>query len=222
MKKIGILGGMGPEATSDMYMKIIKIFQKKFNAKFDKDFPEIIIYSMPIPDVVVELDNEKLLISCLTKGVKKLEKAGADFVIIACNTVQYYLPEMKKAISIPILSVVEETSKKIQNYKKVGLLGTEITLKKNVFGNLKKEIITPTKKQQKIVTKVITDILTGNRVNKGKIEKIIYNLQTKWAEGIILGCTELPLIIDQKDYPLEIFDTTQIIAEAAVKISRGK
>ena len=93
-KTVGILGGMGPEATASLYLEIVKIFQKKFNAKYDKDFPPFFIYSSPIPDVVENQFNEEILIKLLQEGAKKIESAGANFMVVACNTVQKYLPKI--------------------------------------------------------------------------------------------------------------------------------
>ncbi|HZX10852.1 MAG TPA: aspartate/glutamate racemase family protein, partial [Acidobacteriota bacterium] len=94
-KKIGILGGMGPEATADFYLRIIRIFQKKYGAIYDSDFPEILIINLPIPDVVENPKEEDKVREMLINAVKKLEKSGADFIAIPCNTVTYYISEMK-------------------------------------------------------------------------------------------------------------------------------
>ena len=87
-KKIGILGGMGPEATADLYMKIVKYFQKNYGARYDKDFPEFFINSVPIPDVVESMENEKNVLFMLLSATKLLQKDGCDFIVIACNSVQ--------------------------------------------------------------------------------------------------------------------------------------
>ena len=112
-KKIGILGGMGPEATAELYLKIIKIFQDKFGAKYDSDYPEIMIYNLPLPDVVEKIDQSSKIKEMLVKGVQKLESWGVDFIAIPCNTVNFFLPEMRTAVSIPILSILEETAKEV-------------------------------------------------------------------------------------------------------------
>ncbi|MCK4589041.1 MAG: amino acid racemase [Nanoarchaeota archaeon] len=228
MKTIGILGGMGPEATADLYMEIVKIFQKKYGAKFDKDFPPFFIYSLPIPDVVEELENEQLLVPLLAKGVKKLESAGVDFISIACNTVQYYLPQMRQAVKIPILSIPDETARitKKRNYSKVGLLATDLTIKTRIFdeacqkSNIK--LIKPNQEQQIILTKVIMNALAGQKSEQDleQLKTIIKAMKNQGAEAIILGCTDLPLIIQQKDSELKLLDTTKILAQAAVRESR--
>ncbi len=223
MKTIGILGGMGPEGTSDMYMKIIRIFQKRYGAKYDKDYPPILIYSLPIPDVVEIIEDEKIVIQNLVEGVKKLEKAGADFIIIACNTVQYYIEDMRKSVSIPILSMMEETAKIAKDYKRVGLLGTDTTKRKRLFENEfdKKgiDIIVPDRNQQKIVSRTIMNVLAGEILKKDseEMKKVVESLDEKGAEAIILGCTDLPIIMKQEDYGGKLLDTTDIMAEVSVK-----
>src|SRR3989339_318028 len=94
-RKIGILGGMGPEATADLYLEIIRIFQQELGAKYDDEFPQIFINSLPLPDVVEQNFSEAQVIYLLKEGVKKLEQAGADFIVIACNTVHVFLCQMR-------------------------------------------------------------------------------------------------------------------------------
>ena len=137
-KTIGILGGMGPEATADLYLHIIQLFQQKYGAIYDSDFPEIIIVNLPIPDVVENANEQNIVKEMLIEGVKKLEKAGADFVAIPCNTVTYYIKEMQSAVSIPIINILQETTNAIikSGIEKVGLLGTETTIKNRIYDDV--------------------------------------------------------------------------------------
>ncbi len=208
---------MGPEATAELYLKIIRILQEDYGAKYDSDYPEIFIYNLPIPDVV---DNPKELNNIrniLIQGVKKLE-SQADFIAIPCNTVNYFLEDMRKAVSIPILSIPEETGKYIKKIglKKVGLLATELTINKNVYANVINniEIINPTLNQQKILTKIIMNILSGNKTNEDKklTQKIINDFKSQGAEKVILGCTDLPLLINS----IDTIDTIGVLARSVV------
>ncbi len=112
-KTIGILGGMGPGASANLYQTIISIAQKKYGAEQDYDFPPMVIYSLPLIGFdetgITEPESVK---KQLVEGVKKLEKAGCDFIIIACNTVHIYQKNMQKAINIPIVSMIEQAVKK--------------------------------------------------------------------------------------------------------------
>lgn len=226
-RTIGILGGMGPEATASLYLEIIKIFQKRFQAKYDDDFPPFFIYSLPIPDVVEKQVDEEMLVKLLQEGAKQVEKSGADFMVIACNTVQKYLPQIREAVKVEVLSIPEETVilAKRKNYKKVGLLATESTVKSQIYEKESKllglEIIYPNKNQRKEITSVIMNILSGNKSlsDKVKLTEICLDLQKNGAEAIILGCTDLPLILQQEDCKLELLDTTKILAQACVRES---
>lgn len=218
-KKIGILGGMGPEATADLYKKIIQIFQEKYGAKYDEDFPEIFIYNLPLPDVVENPYQDKKIKEFLIRGVKKLESNGVDFIAIPCNTVNYYLPEMRNAVSIPVISILEETAKEVRtlNLSKVGLLATEMTINKNIYGSVLNDIkvVNPTKKQQKKITSIILNVLSGkkNKEDRLILKTIIEELKSNGAEKIILGCTELPLLIKKRK---DTLDTLEILARAVV------
>jgi aspartate racemase len=218
-KTIGILGGMGPEATAELYLQIVRIFQKEYGAKYDDDFPEIVIINLPIPDVVENPTAEEEVRKMLVDGVKKLEAAGSDFIAIPCNTVMYYLKEMQDAVSIPILSILEETAKEVrkQEFSKIGVLGTEMTVSKNIYGDVlsNKELIYPTLEEQKKTTKVIMNILIGEKKTEDKnfLLGVVEGLKLRGAEKVILGCTELPLLISGEDF----FDTIEILAEAVVR-----
>ena len=231
MKMIGILGGMGPEATVDFYQKIIKLCQKKYMAKYD-NYPPMVIYNLSIPNVVAKtiiqgLEDIEKVLPFLLEGIKKLEFVGSDFIVIPCNTAHYFLPYLRKEVSIPILSIIEETVKKVRdkNYKKVGLLATKTTIKQKLYEvELNKfgiSLVNPDKESQNKIIKIIQNILTGKNTmkDKKKIKSIIKKLELQGVESIILGCTELPLIIDKNVFKIELFDATEILAEATVKKS---
>ena len=227
-KTIGILGGMGPEASAEVYMKIINFCQKKYGAREDKDYPRIVINSIPAPPMIDNLEVEKDLLKALIDGVKNLEISGADFIIISCNTAHYFLDKLKKQISIPILSIIEETVKRVRKkkLKQIGLLATTTAVKLyekelNRFGI---NIVTPDEKYQNDIVEIIKRIVAGEKLRKDKIKlkKIIYCLKRNGAKGIILGCTDLPIIVKKNNFDIEIFDTTKILAEAAVDRAYGE
>ena len=127
MKKIGIMGGMGPESTVMFYNEIVRIFQKKYGAKYDSDYPEMWICNLPIPDIVenvTEADNIRLMLS---GTAKKLEGLGADFIAVPCNTVNLFFDSIQGAVSIPVLNIIEETAKKASSSdcNKTGLLASQ-------------------------------------------------------------------------------------------------
>lgn len=218
---------MGPVATSQLYNKIISIFQEKYNAKYDKDFPEIIIVSLPIPNIVGKIENEELAIAMLINAVKRLEKAGSSFIVIPCNTIHAYIETLRQSIKIPILSIMEEVIAllKEKNFLNVGLFSTEFTLKANLYSEglnrIGVNLIKLNYKKQKLLTKLIMEILSGKltQANKKILLNLINDIKNRGAEIIILGCTELPLLINQDDCDIELINTIEVLAQASVRES---
>ncbi len=218
---------MGPEATSDLYMKIIRLFQRRYEARYDADYPKIFIYNLPLPDVVSKTSTVRPL---LTEAIKKLQMAGADFVVIPCNTADCILKEAEINIKIPLISIVDETTRYIQSakYRKVGLISTFLTIKTGVYlralNGFGTQLIEPTDLEQEKVTRIILNILGGNKCSKDRdsVNEIIRRMALDGAEAVILGCTELPLITTQNATGVELIDTTLILAEAAVRKARGE
>jgi aspartate racemase len=215
-KTIGILGGMGPEGTAELYLRIIRLFQKKFGAVLDSDFPEIVIFNVPIPDVVEDPRNMQRIKAMLIENSKKLEEAGADFIVIPCNTVTKFIELIRQNVSIPVVGIVEETiSELIKNgINKIGLIATEMTIENKYFKDDFVKFILPTIEETSIITKVILNILSGKKFEEDlkRIKKISSNLKKFGCEKIILGCTDLPLLISGEDF----IDTLDVIAKVTV------
>jgi len=224
-KIIGILGGMGPEATIDLFYKIIKFTP----AEKDQDHLRIIIDNNPkIPDrTMTILGKGKDPLPTLRETAQNLEKAGADFIIIPCNTAHYYISQIQESINIPMLNMIEETAKETQQripqIKKVGLLASIGTYKTEIYHqHFKKfniEVISPERKDKEEIMKVIYAVKAGNLSEeiKKNILKISQELIDKGAEAIIAGCTEIPLILKEGDVPVPIIDPTQALAKAAIR-----
>jgi len=227
-KIIGILGGMGPESTAMFYQSVIQQCQKQYGAQYDEDYPEIFIYNLPIPNVVEGIKKPSKILPILIKGIRKLEYIGVDFIVIPCNTVQYFYDNLRKSISVPLLNIVEETAKKIKSksYKRVGLLATITTIENKIYERIltKFEIETIVPEEQNKVTKIILNILAGKKLESDKLElmKIIGNMEQSGAEAVILGCTDIPALLTQKDINIELFDSNEVLAEATVKYAVSK
>lgn len=227
MKTIGILGGMGAEATVDLYMGIWKHYQTNFGAKYDNDFPPVIIYSVPIPDVVESLENEKLTLEMLQATAQTLEKGGVDFIVIACNTVQFLLDKIRQAVKIPVVGIAEVNAQYLQGkgIKKTGILATKATIEKKVYdGALDKigiELIRPSEEDQAIVTEVIMTQLAGKttETETKKLANVAEQLKSQGAEVVLLACTDLPLVFSQKDTDVPLINCTEIYANKAAELS---
>ena len=222
---MGILGGMGPEATIDLFYKIIKFTP----AEKDQDHLRIIIDNNPkIPDrTAAILGKGEDPLPALQESAKNLEKAGADFIIIPCNTAHYFLPLIQESVKIPILNMIQETAKETQKripqIKKVGLLASIGTYKTEIYHQQFKkyniEVISPEERDKEEVMKIIYAVKAGNLSEeiKKNILIIAQKLIDKRAEAIIAGCTEIPLILKEGDVPVPIIDPTQVLAKIAVQ-----
>ena len=224
-KKIGILGGMGPEASASLYLRIIRLFQKQFGAILDEDYPEMVFVNLPLPDVVSNEDNSYEVEQCLLRGLKTLEIAGVDFIAIACNTVSFFLPKLRKEIGIPIISIVEEVANVVNalNLQKVGILGTEMTLSTGLYNSALKniELIGLGIEDRKLITSIILRVLAGKKERDDRVllGNVINQLISRGAQKVILGCTELPILMEANDF---VIDSLQILAKSIVKIASGE
>jgi len=226
--RIGILGGIGPEATASFYLKVINKCQTRCHAKYNSDFPHIIINSAPLPDG--QMWNGFIkddVLNFLDKNCKLLENAGSDFIAIPCNSVHHFIKEMRSFVSIPIISIVDETVKKISKDKanRVLLLSTGFTIEKGVYkdavakNNI--QLILPSKEAQHKVNNITINIESGIRKKSDKdqlLNIIRENITTHRIQGIILGCTELPLLLNQNDAETNIYDTLEILSESAYSL----
>lgn len=218
---------MGPEATADMYMKIIRWFQINRKAKRDTDFPAIVIYSVPIPDIVEKIENEKITMDMLVDAALILEKSYCDFIVIACNSVQYLLPEIKRKLNIPIIGIAETIAKYLQQvgYKNVAIVGTMTTIQKQIYDKAMTDrgikITKPNQGDQKIITRVIMAQLGGGVPSclKKKLLKLLNDFRNSRAEALLLACTELPLAVHESDIDFPLVDCTKIYAEETARFS---
>jgi aspartate racemase len=230
-KTIGILGGMGPGASADLYQRIIVYAQKKYRAEQDYDYPPMIIYNLPLIGFSeMGFENPDIVKQQLIAGVKKLEQAGSDFIAIACNTVHYFYDDMQAAVNIPIINIMEATVARVRekNYGRVGVLCSEsmnkLGLYQTVLANSAIESHLVDESKQKILNSVILHVMSGSQgpEQKEQIKKIIDDFTARGDEAIILGCTELPLAITQKDLDTKLFDSTQILAETVLEYAYSK
>ncbi len=220
---IGILGGMGPESTAYTYMRIVRCCQKEYGARLDSDFPPILVYSMPVPDVVEEGSDDGEVLALLDVGIGRLVAAGAEFSLIACNTMQGFVPELRKKYRM--LSLVEETTAcaKASGIRNWGLLGTEVTLRKGYYQRALEDAglgaIMPGRSGQEQVTRAIREILSGKGAGppRSRLLGVVRSLAGEGAEGAILACTDLPIALAGAEAGLPLLDTADISARAAVE-----
>lgn len=223
-KKIGILGGMSPESTSEYYEYITRTYTERFG---DYGYPEIIIYSVSFQPYV-DWPNENrwdLVAQGLGEAAHRLEAAGADFIIIATNTMHLVFDQVQASVNVPLLSLLDVVGEAIlaRGMSAVGLLGTKFTMEKSFYQDALARkgvtVLTPDAGDREYVNSVIYDELVAGQIrdeSRAGFVAIIQKLAERGAEGVILGCTEIPLLVSEADAGIPLFDTTAIHAEAAL------
>ena len=226
-KTIGILGGMGPEATLNCFSRIIS----STPAKNDQEHLRVIIDSNPkVPDRTAAIIAEgESPVPVLVAGCRALQQAGADFIIIPCVSAHFFLDEIQQQIELPILSIFDVVAETIisdhPDIKTVGLMSTTGTISGGLFqkrlaaDNIK--TIVPAETQQAKVMAAIYDIKNSQPArSRAQITSDLIataeNLITTGARGIVAGCTEIPLALNQKHLSVPYFDALTILARAAI------
>lgn len=231
MKRIGIIGGIGPESTVDYYKLIINAFHEK---RFNLGYPEIIIYSANLSELmkILDLKDWNALTDWLLKKIDALQKAGAEFAVIGSNTPHIVFEQVKSRAPIPMLSIIEETCKiaKKRGLKKLGLLGTKFTMESDFFKKpfliKEMEVFVPEKVDQKLIHhRLFSEIELG--IIKDSTREELLSIVKKMIDSylidaIILGCTELPLILTEDKFGIPFLNTTAIHAESIVEYCIGK
>ncbi len=223
---IGILGGMGPEATVRMFKLIVKLTK----AEKDQDHIPIIIFNNPkVPDrTAAIIDEGPSPLPMLIEGAKKLEEAGANFIIMPCHTAHYHYDEIIQHISIPFLHLQEETRHYVEwrysHLTQFGLLATTGTVKTDLFQTTFHqkglEIIVPGEKEQEMVMIAVygeKGIKRGfKKEPRQLLMHVIKQLKEQKVEAVIAGCTEVSLVLNAEEHQLSVIDPLKIIAAAAI------
>jgi len=232
-KTIGILGGMGPEATIDLFTKIVK----GTRVRKEKDHLRILMDNNPkIPDRTLAIEGKgPNPLTQLVRSAKILEKAGADFIIIPCVTAHYYYKPLQRRVRIPIVHLVEITAKYIQTrlkgISKVGLLATTGTIQTGLFQTSLSHtdmqlVIPPSTVQKNMVMRAIYGIdgikaIGPSENSKRLLLEASESLIHQGAQAVIAGCTEIPLVLKEGDLPIPVIDPVSILAMTAIAKARG-
>ena len=226
MKTLGLIGGMSWESSIEYY-KLIN--EKTREILGGHHSCQSIMYTVDF-DEIVKLQHEgkwKELDVIMADAAKKLEDAGADLIILCTNTMHLCTKAILEKISVPFLHIAEATGQEIiaRKLKKVGLLGTKFTMEKDFYKEVLRnkfdiEIILPNQQEMDRVHAIIYQELVHGQIKEESREEykmIIRRMEEAGAEGVILGCTEIPLLISPSDVNIPIFDTTTIHATKAVE-----
>lgn len=224
MKTVGIIGGLGPETTSEFYLEIIfSCYEKNKNNR-----PPILLWNVPLSyqieeDLITKAEGEERYIPYLIDAAQRLEKGGADFIVMPCNSLHAFIEEIRKSVKVPVLSILEETASflKKQGISEVGILATTTTINRKLYENHLAKIgikqITPDDFQQAKIGKMINNLVLGRHNNNDRKEllAIIDSFGTKNIKTVILACTDLQLLIPHHD-TMKVYDTMKIFIEATV------
>jgi aspartate racemase len=221
-KKIGIIGGLSPESTVTYYLHITRRYVEIHG---DYGYPEILIYSVNLENYHLWRNQNRwdLITDDLVKAGRVLEAGGAEIGCIATNTMHKVFDEVQAQLKMPLVHILDAVIPEIQakSIHTVGLLGTRFTMSERFYADRLRrngvEVLVPDSEDQELIHRVIEDELVRGVLrdeSRVKYQQIIARLAARGAEGIVLGCTEIPLLIKAEDSPVPVFDTAVIHAEA--------
>lgn len=229
-RSIGVLGGMGPAATAEFFHLLVLYAQEMYGAVQDTDFPTMFIYSLPLSGFdETGVRDEELVKMQLVAGIKELSKFDCGLICIPCNTVHVFLKEMQSATPVPIVSIVEAVVDEVVRLgcEKVGFLSSETTrttgLYESAFIQRDIEYISASGSEQKKINEIIYRVMSGKQseVDTLNLLSICARMEKEGAEVFVLGCTELPLALSQKDIKLPIVSSLEALAKATLVRAYG-
>jgi aspartate racemase len=230
MKKIGLIGGTGWISTKEYYRLINETINKELGGL---NFAECILYSFNYADLdaLNKRNDMQGVYRLLVDAAKKVIGAGAECLVLCANTLHYFADELAKNVDVPLIHIATATAEEIKKQKisKVGLLGTKVTMEMGFYrARLERaniEVLIPEPVDREFIhNTIINELLRSifHEESKGRFLEIIGKLDSEGAGGIILGCTEIPLIIKQGDAAIPLFDTLLIHSRAAADFALGR
>lgn len=228
MKTIGLIGGMSWESSAEYYRLINEEVRNRLGSTHSA---KSLMWSMDFAEIetLQHEGNWQALSEKMCQAAVSLERGGADFIVICTNTMHKLAEQVQACLNIPLLHIADATAKEItsKNIKKVGLLGTEFTMKQDFYkGRLADkfglEVFIPNDEDCRIVHRIIYQELVAGVIrdeSRQQYRQIIQKLVDAGAEAIILGCTEIMLLVSPADSAVPVFDTTEIHAQAAVNMA---
>lgn len=232
MKMIGLLGGMSWESSIEYYRLLNESIKKELGGLHSA---RIVMYSVDFAPIEEWMREGKwsLILETLIYACRQLEKAGVDFILICTNTMHKLFEQIQDQLSIPLYHIADTTAVQIlaDGLQNVGLLGTRFTMegdfyRKRVQEKFGLDVTIPDSEDRVKIDKIIFEELVVGKINPSSREifvQIISKLKNRGAEGIILGCTEIPLLISSEDSPIPLYDTTALhVAYAVTKALENK
>lgn len=225
MKKIWILWGMWPQASLHFYEMLIKKTKNILPSPRNQDYPHIILSNIPVPDLIQWQDNVNITVNMVKNEAKCLEKIGVDILLMPCNTMHLFQEQIMQWINIPFISIIECVVSKIKKswIKKIWLLWSSTTMTSSLYSSpLKKlwiKIIIPKVTDHEQISNIIKKYISGSLTQWDIVvmDQHCKMLTQNWAEGIILWCTELPLIMNNLIEKYKLFSSSEILADSILE-----
>jgi len=228
MKTIGLIGGMSWESSSEYYRLINQDMKARLGGHRNaRSIMATVCFEESMALQRAERWDE--LATQMQQAARQVEDGGADFVLLCTNTMHRVAPAIEDALNVPFVHIVDPTAEALRRagLRRVGLLGTRFTMELDFYvGRMRDvhgiDVVVPGDAERGLVHEVIYDELCHGVVrddSRARYRRIIEGLRTRGAEGVILGCTEIPLLIGAEDSPLPVFDTTMLHAQAAVTLA---
>lgn len=225
MRTVGIIGGLGPETTAEFYLRLVFSSQKMAA----ETRPPVLIYSVPLPyeveqNAIKDGIGEERCLPLLIDAAQRLQGGGADFIVMPCNSLHSFIDQIRAAVHIPVLSIVETTTLFLRdrNITQVGIISTAITLRKGLYEDALAQYgihqVIPAKSEQREIGEIIHNLVCNKKddSDKKKLLAVIDGFRSRGVRHVILACTDLQLITPKRS-ALDIYDTMRILADATVK-----
>jgi len=224
MRTLGVVGGLGPETGCQFVLDVNRLFKEKRPRQ-----PHVLLDNLPITEAaeqqIINGNQSRQHLDQLEASVERLERGGTDLIVIACNTVHVFIEEVRQTANVPVLSIIEETAEKCkeEDLDTIGLLGTETTIESGLYQEKLQQdgivVETPDSEGQSFVNNVILKILNdeiGDRDRK-RMKEVVQRLKNKGAEGVVLGCTDLPILFQDLEIEFKIIDSMKTLEQSSVE-----
>jgi aspartate racemase len=229
VKTIGILGGMGPVATGEFFHRILVLCQRQHHAVQDGDYPPILLYSMSLQGSNESgIGNARILEREFVDGITKLCAAGCDFVVIPCNTAHYFVERLRKDVKTPIVSIIDLTvdTVRARGFRTVGVLASESAYGHGVYAHpLERHgilAVAPNDVERTALVRIVRNVMGGRRTEADRrtMRRIARRLHADAGiEAVIVGCTELSVVLPATEYPVPAIDAMDALAQASVTLA---
>ena len=224
LKKLGVIGGMGPEATSFYYARVIA----RTKAESDQEHINMIILShatMPDRTQAILTGNKLPFLKAITQDARDLEMLGVENIAIPCNTSHYFLEDIQKSTSVPIINMVEESVRYVveahPKVKKIGIMGTDVTMQAKTYHRACEKFgITPVVPgeacQKDVMSLIYDDIKKGKPGDKNKFDRAYNDLKAKGCDAVILACTEISVFKEYYQVPADCMDAMDVLVRESI------